>query len=1747
MRCNAYDNTKSHLLSYRIKLDNKEFFPGLVERNGEILLSKSNVQDIKYITRRFQEHAYKKYGLPMSEKMFNIYEARKPLNKGYTALSIRKGTFTLLEQYIDNYNSSSTKDYKETKDIELFKQDINQQEQINKELTDLYNEVNQVNNYSPEITSSSIPSVSNEEVNNYKNAYVEYFNYKNTILNQTKRYLYETNVEINKTKDPIKKAELIQVQQELKEAIYGNEVKGIIGLANQMSDVTKDNKKYKDLLDVRARLERSLELLQEAGQDTTQVLSQLQDNSLSLYELKNENLSTLFRSNSLQDLDRAGKLIDTGKLSNLVKAKEIINFYKSVDPSNQDLTNPYYSKEELLSGRISQDIIDDLHDISNRAYDLENRINNTSRKSILDYINSLDTFLKKNNNELYSEEDIFRDKEGLLDITILDQVIYNIQDNPFSKVDSILQAAIFKRVKDSISQEESAIKDITDELDDRNPKVVRELLRLGHKLSNNSTLAGIRHRVLGRLDNTPDFSIFKQISNEGVLKNKLVQRESDKYKSKVKAIKAQYNKDISALLNGTNTNKTSEDINNLYFNKLREISEIVKPHLMPEIVNTPEYRDLLDANTTVDINDDYKNSIINKIGEQGYNDILDKQKKQLDSYIVAKQQKQDSLIYMYAVENDIEDPSSLTLADLDETKQNNLVDWIVDHSPFYNGLLFDENRKVQTRERRYNNYELDYSQFIPRNKEAKIVYQRSYADNISKNFRLVSAVETNTDTNFLDERYKYIEDNPVLYDFWKTSMKASEYYQQSLSPDEKQNWEDGDLPIDDKVDIERFIASSDSIKDKILTYINRSYRNILKNIYSQLSSTMDVPYSSYDYTDKRLNVNTSSINVGTRSINNEIRLRQIELKKLLKDNGFQYRDDISVENVPPQFLREALFLYGTNNTRLSQMNDAELRREYISSFNIEPNRRNVYSTNILNVLKDLHTQNALKQTNGDLGLTLLKSASLASGIIARKKNVDMIQFMVDAFNNIKLTDANSFSTPKINNKTGSTVILASLRKRAVSQMSTFIKNQFELRGSGNDNNIIANKEKAENLEHGFFNNYVLDNQKDLDLIDELLEDPNITPKEQEDLLRIKLQKIRYFDGVKGVLRPISTQLRLVSLGYKTISNLTNLYEGTKQILIHDATGQDWIPGKGTEALAIMKGAFVRNLTQFNKKLDKTITPQASKARFIIDRLDFIEDASTLEAKALKKQTTTGLVKDIVSGLSPYVLIKKIEYVNQGSVALAMLMSQDITDNDGNVSNVWDALDNKGQLKSEFRNENNINTWEKFNTQEALDFKSKLNNARNKTSGDYSQLGESELNASHAGKLILNFKKWMPKYLAQMYGNYRYDYDSGKNIKGRAKSLHPLELVMHRVSSSLALKGFGVHALFLAPMIAADFYSYAHDLDPNKPQLENMTSRLGLMAKVALKTIAGFPINLVASGIYKNKPIINISNDKIFGKSLENKLLNQGIKPEDIGNIKAMGVELGMNIINIVGIMLVYGTMLSGDKDDEETPTTLGYTKNEWGTIVQNTLMPLLKQGEAFYADPLNAFTSINNIPIMTYLEQLDKSATTLNRVINGLDTDYIAKGRDAGKYKSDKIIKKVIPVPMRDMDSKKYMRFEEYIPGQLIQDGEATLDKNIGNIRSEIKNNFKNEITKDNIEGFYNKYEIEYVSEDKEGVEIPYLEMKNKLLEKIMKNNIPKPSKGDKKEAYKALQEVRDGNLDYQEYLKTYVLSKEEKEELKEE
>jgi len=146
-------------------------------------------------------------------------------------------------------------------------------------------------------------------------------------------------------------------------------------------------------------------------------------------------------------------------------------------------------------------------------------------------------------------------------------------------------------------------------------------------------------------------------------------------------------------------------------------------------------------------------------------------------------------------------------------------------------------------------------------------------------------------------------------------------------------------------------------------------------------------------------------------------------------------------------------------------------------------------------------------------------------------------------------------------------------------------------------------------------------------------------------------------------------VRFRSLAWGLSSSLTNLLEGQ----ISNAIGaQLYFKDESLfRANAIIQGSFVKNIT-----MEKIATKEAKKASVLATRYNIFHDV-------ISELSYTNNFWKNRKGWQPYEIVRRTEYLNQTPIMIATLLETEIKDVDGNVSNVWDALDENGNLKQEF--------------------------------------------------------------------------------------------------------------------------------------------------------------------------------------------------------------------------------------------------------------------------------------------------------------------------------------------------------------------------------------------------------------------------------------------------------------------------------
>jgi hypothetical protein len=181
------------------------------------------------------------------------------------------------------------------------------------------------------------------------------------------------------------------------------------------------------------------------------------------------------------------------------------------------------------------------------------------------------------------------------------------------------------------------------------------------------------------------------------------------------------------------------------------------------------------------------------------------------------------------------------------------------------------------------------------------------------------------------------------------------------------------------------------------------------------------------------------------------------------------------------------------------------------------------------------------------------------------------------------------------------------------------------------------------------------------------------------------------------------------------------------------------------------------------------TEEVQKIKNLIEKGDFLLDASS-EMQKSRFGAETG--KGVERVLSPYTLTRMTEYMNQGVLVMARLMTTKIADKNGNMKPLWDALDGNLNLKSDFATEDNLRDWSwggQLMSKETTTIRKLIEN----THGDYSETGRQMAKNYAAGRMAMFFKTWLPNVIHNRFGAYNpHDLTLGIATKGRYRSFTP---------------------------------------------------------------------------------------------------------------------------------------------------------------------------------------------------------------------------------------------------------------------------------------------------------------------------------------------------------------------------------------
>lgn len=170
-------------------------------------------------------------------------------------------------------------------------------------------------------------------------------------------------------------------------------------------------------------------------------------------------------------------------------------------------------------------------------------------------------------------------------------------------------------------------------------------------------------------------------------------------------------------------------------------------------------------------------------------------------------------------------------------------------------------------------------------------------------------------------------------------------------------------------------------------------------------------------------------------------------------------------------------------------------------------------------------------------------------------------------------------------------------------------------------------------------------------------------------------------------------------------------------------------------------------------------------------------------------------------LDPYIISERTEYINQMSLAIAYLSKRVAYKPDGSETTCYDALDDDGNIKDGYRLDKN-----KSNEEASLDVEAAITQLIKKAHGNYDPDSPILAKSTLLGKILLQFRSWMPEMYERRFGKEMTDEILGITTKGRYRSYAALfkastdadGVVYSKMDNLLfAIKQLGRKMLFLS--------------------------------------------------------------------------------------------------------------------------------------------------------------------------------------------------------------------------------------------------------------------------------------------------------------------------------------------------------------
>jgi hypothetical protein len=1068
-----------------------------------------------------------------------------------------------------------------------------------------------------------------------------------------------------------------------------------------------------------------------------------------------------------KDIERLSYLVDSTDSQDLAEAREIITFYDKLGTFSVKEPHILFPQDQIFNSE--GDLIADPKVINGlkALKDQVNKYNNKVRKKEQEAITRLtnrnrkvrDTFGDKVN---FRYEDLFHKEDGLKDLNFVDMYTMDITNGIF-KDNGIIPQVMMNVLQNEYESKLVFAKSVEEQINEMQSEVESKLHMLGYgqNIINNS------NEVL--------YDLFRAKNDKGLYTDGITQRFTSVYQDFLNTNYTLFSNKIRKAQLEADPKIKASLYNEAYqqrLNRLKSKTEMLDLKRLPELMSSKEAQGF---NVEAVADEAYVQKMKDLLGENGYQEEIDKQKKLLLEYKANLEVEIDTAI----AEEGVTDQEALS-----PKAKLRIKGWETRNNPFTFMDSYTNDTKL-THDNRFVNASLRFNHMVPKKISSKLEL---------KNGKVIQ--KEGTATNFYEERFNDIDNDPTLKKFHNLLMEVSEKMYESLPPEVRKKFNTHSIPQLEKNFKEHVLTAYRTAEGNFLGKITTAFKEMMnflisKNLTSGVMS--NISWAPVDVNGKpQYQVNSNFLKSNKVAIDT---LYSSELLRLKQALGSSLKKLDSSNPMSIAQLTEDAVVILAENLGIEASRDALAARIGITK---------TTEFNVSKLLKEAVTHQIVASNTLDLPKIMKFYSYVSMEYAARQKVLPLITMLKDHYQEMKSPSTTNVGESIVNAKSKETR-LEGLRVNANKQMESW----FERAVLGNYNpkqetdtrlrralKVPATKsEKMKRFEGVLLGKKFLttEEKEARRRLNQALKNLNKEIKEAEDIeefesvARLQSAKERVVNNLDNLGKSYSAHaamdgifrfIRFKGLGFNLSSGITNFLEGQISNFIAASSGDYFTPEKLYEANKI-----ILSPTKY------AYADQKKKAKLLMSRYRILQDARNELQKAESKNTFLKKTRNTIA--DPFFITTYVEHRNQSPLMVAKLMDTYIKGKDGSTSSVWDALNSEGMLKENFQTKANIKNWQDADGPAYQDFSSTMRKMIVNVHGDYDELRGNMASETHMGKAMLMFKRWMTRQFYQRFASEQSDIEAEMDLyKGRYRS--------HNATTA-GIHGLLVGTMFLGPI------------------------------------------------------------------------------------------------------------------------------------------------------------------------------------------------------------------------------------------------------------------------------------------------------------------------------------------------------------